>query len=104
MSGDIRRSNQTADAQQYPPTQAESALRATGDGPGGAGAEEIRWVGQQQCMQGFCGRATHAAADVRRPELPATRPVVLMQRPGRTVVRIGPRPVDAEERPTARAA
>ena len=105
MSGDVRRSNQTAEAQQYPPTHAESAPRvACGGQGGGAVAEEIRWVGQQHRMQGFCGRAADAAAEVRRPELSATRPVVTVQRPGRTVVRIGPRPLDAEEYPTARAA
>jgi hypothetical protein len=103
VSGDVRRSNQTAEAQQYPPTHAESAPREC-DGAGETAGEEVRWVGQQHRMQGFCGRATDAGAGVRRPELSATRPVVMVQRPGRTVVRIGPRPVEADDYATATAA
>jgi hypothetical protein len=125
VSGDVRRSNQSADAQQYPPAGAGSAPRtggektegrategrATGDGTieNGAGPE-IRWVGEQWRMQGYCGRATltgpSAAADDgrRQSEAPAPRAVVLLQRQGRPVVRIGPRPPPQDDESPARAA
>jgi hypothetical protein len=116
VSGDARSNNQTADAQQYPPTRAGSAHRTESgtaeDGTieNGAGPE-IRWVGEQWRMQGYCGRATftdQAEADGpdgrRRTGAPAPRTVVLLQRPHRPVVRIGPKPPAQDQESTARAA
>jgi hypothetical protein len=128
VSGEARRSNQKADAQQYPPVGAKPApgtgSKATGSGaaegrgneslPQGTGenvaAPEVRWVGEQRLMQGYCGRATFTGqpgapeGDGPGPSgAPAPRTVVLLQRQGRPVVRIGPRPAQ-DNGSTARAA
>ena len=91
--------------------------------PGGAGTaraagtagSEIRWVGEQRLMEGYCGRAVvtgraevaaaangpseSAASDGQGAPAYAVRPVALLQRPRHSVVRIGPkaRPAGADE-------
>ena len=107
MSGDVRRSNQTAEAQQYPPGDAESAPgEESGAGAGTIGSVDttVRWVGQQWLMRGYCGRATIAGPAPVAAAAGESRPVVTIHRPGRTVVRIGPRPATTGEEPMARAA
>ena len=111
MSGDDVKGSESRDAQQFPPDGAGTA-RAAGYGDGRNA--EIRWVGEQHLMSGYCGRAVVAGwATVSQPragegraavagELP--RPVALLQRPRGLVVRIGPRPAAYDEEPAARAA
>jgi len=91
--------------------------------PGGAGTArvagtagaEIRWVGEQRLMEGYCGRAVvtgraevvagaseasgPAASEGQGAPAYAVRPVALLQRPRHAVVRIGPkaRPPGADE-------
>lgn len=105
MSGEGRRSNQTADAQQFPPAGAESARAAENDA--GENGAEIRWVGEQRLMHGYCGRATFTGRTAPRgpaEQAPVTRPPVLLQGPRRRVIRIAPRPAATEGQATARAA
>jgi hypothetical protein len=111
VSGDDVRGSESRDAQQFPPAGA-TAARAAGRGDGQNA--EIRWVGEQHRMAGYCGRAVvagRATLAQPRPEegraagaadLP--RPVALLQRPRGTVVRIGPRPAAYDDEPAARAA
>jgi hypothetical protein len=106
LSDSIRSSNKGG-AQQIPPggagTAPGPATTAAGTRP------EIRWVGEQRLMEGYCGRAVtagHATVADRAPARDAgpvsgtggaraysVRPVALLHRPRHAVVRIGPRPV-----------
>ena len=93
MSGDDVRSSNKPDARKYLPAGAGTARVAAGwdedgHGQGGGIHAEITWVGQQQRMHGYCGRAD--AAPAARPAV-ENRPVALLQRPRGVVVRIGPR-------------
>ena len=100
MSGDDVTSSNQPDAQQMMPTGAGLARAAT-EGHGSGIDSEVNWVGQQQLMRGYCGRAARPAgpgafagggdaAIAAAPE--AKRPVALHQRPRGLVVRIGPKP------------
>jgi len=111
VSGDDVKGSESRDAQQFPPAGA-TAARAAGRGDGQNA--EIRWVGEQHRMAGYCGRAvvagratvSAAGADEGRAAgahaMP--RPVALLQRPRGMVVRLGPRPATYDDEPAARAA
>ena len=108
MLSDPIRSNHEGRAQQKLPAGAGTAPAAGEPAAGSAGAAEgrgaeIRWVGEQRLMAGYCGRAVvtgraevAAAADASKGEgqvarVYAVRPVALLQRPRHMVVRIGPK-------------
>lgn len=95
------KSNHHGEAQQLLPQPAESAREKR---PDDAGEEvgEVTWVGEQRLFQGYCGRAlVTGRALVPKGSNEGERPVVLLHRPRRRVVRIGPRPSDG---PAAKAA
>ena len=113
MSGIDVRSSKRPDAQQNVPTGAESApVAADGRGSEGCGAGgEVRWVGQQQLMHGYCGRATAnasaaatASATASASAPPVTPPLTPHRRPRDLVVRIGPKVPAESAGPLARAA
>jgi len=113
--------NQRGGAQQTLPAGAGTARFAGPDEEIGAGADggaetasgarpklELRWVGAQHLMHGYCGRATECrAADVNGAATRAAaaggarayavRPVALLEARRHLVVRIGPRAVGASE-------
>lgn len=82
MSGNDVKGSKRHDAQQNVPPGAGSARVVARGSEAGADAE-VRWVGQQQLMHGYCGRAVPAATPAA-PETPHRRPRDL-------VVRVGPR-------------
>jgi hypothetical protein len=101
VRGDGVRSIQNADAQQNPPRRAASArAEGSGDGSQGAEAREIRWIGCQWLMSGYCGRADAVGGDVAAatpaPRSRVVASVPLLER-HRRVVRVGPRPPQAED-------
>ena len=101
MSGDDVRANETRDAQQFPPAGAGTA-RA---GNGGHGEQsDIRWVGEQRLMEGYCGREVMTGRAALTPTQGQPRPVAILRRPRGLVVRIGPRPLPLEPEPVAQAA
>jgi len=111
--------NQRGGAQQTLPAGAGTARFAGPDEEIGAGADggaetasgarpklELRWVGAQHLMHGYCGRATECrAADVNGAATRAAggarayavRPVALLEARRHLVVRIGPRVAGASE-------
>jgi hypothetical protein len=105
VSGDDVKGSESRDAQQFPPAGATTAhAAANGIGQEGKGHGEIRWVGEQHRMAGYCGRAVVAGRATVSPAGPGDgraeqdrpRPVALLQRPRGLVVRIGPRPAACE--------
>ena len=100
-------SNQEGQAQQTSPTGAGTARAEAGGAEGHQplvppSDQEIRWVGEQHRMHGYCGRALEpgkAVAAAAKSEdrvgarIIAVRPVSALQRRRYRVVRIGPRPV-----------
>jgi hypothetical protein len=106
-------SNQKGRAQQTPPAGAGSARDLAQ--PPGAG-QEIRWVGAQHLIRGYCGRAVvvgnaeiaasdreAAAKEQTGARAYSARTVALLQRPRHLVVRIGPRAAAVEEESRAAA-
>ena len=113
--------NKKGGAQQSVPAGAGTArfprpaeeVGAGADGGAAAASEarprlELRWVGAQHLMHGYCGRATECqAADVNGAATRAAaaggarayavRPVALLEARRHLVVRIGPRAVGASE-------
>ena len=103
--------NQRGGAQQTLPAGAGTArFAASADGGAETASEarpklELRWVGAQHLMHGYCGRATECrAADVNGAATRAAaasggarayavRPVALLEARRHLVVRIGPRAV-----------
>jgi hypothetical protein len=59
------------------------------DGQDAGGRAEIRWVGEQRLMDGYCGRAPAPAAPVAGPEARPVAPVRSRPRQ-RKLVRVGP--------------
>ena len=111
MSGIDVRSSKRPDAQQNVPTGAESApVAANGRGSDGGGAGgEVRWVGQQQLMHGYCGRAaaTASATATASGTAPASATATAAaphRLPRDQVVRIGPKQPAGTAGPLARAA
>ena len=101
MSGDDVKGSESHDAQLFPPAGAGMARAAGGvNGIGEWAASpprpEIRWVGEQRLMEGYCGRAVVAGEATVAGTAPPARPVAVLQRPRGRVVRIGPRPVSSE--------
>ena len=101
MSGDDVRSSNKPDAQKMMPAGAGTARPAGASGDRDGASAEVSWVGQQQLMWGYCGRAAATqqvatpagTADGRSPQhAAAARPAALLQRPRSLVVRIGPKP------------
>ena len=106
---DSIRSNSEGSAQQAAPQGAGTARAAGGNGGAAQAEPEIRWVGDQRLMEGYCGRAVVTGrAEVAAVEPTVTgvgrgpahgpgarvysvRPVALLHRPRNAVVRIGPR-------------
>ena len=101
MSGNDVRANETRDAQQFSPTGAGTARAGTA---GHGEQPEIRWVGEQRLMEGYCGRAVMTGQASLAPAREPPRPVAILRRPRGLVVRIGPRPMAPEAEPIARAA
>ena len=99
MSGDDVRSSNNADARKKLPTGAGTAREAASENPDGHGqgrgqGEEIRWVGLQHRMYGYCGRGPGGeavAANAVPAVAPVDRPVAVLHRPRGVVVRIGPK-------------
>ena len=95
--------NQTPRAQQTLPTGAGTARGdSAGAEAGVGGAAEVRWVGAQHLMHGYCGREVvtgkaqvPAAGANRGARVDVVRPVALLDRRRQRVVRIGPRPAGA---------
>jgi hypothetical protein len=101
VSGDDVTANQRRDAQHFPPAGAGTA-RGAGNGSGGQ--PEVRWVGEQRLMEGYCGRAVVAGRASLAPAREQPRPVAVLQRPRGHVVRIGPPPLAPERAAVAQAA
>jgi hypothetical protein len=101
VSGDDVKGSESPNAQQFSPDGATTA-RAAGYGERANG--EIRWVGEQHLMAGYCGRAVLAGHATIAAGAEPPRPVALLRRPRGMVVRIGPRPAPREEQALARAA
>ena len=101
MSGDDVTANQTCGAQQFPPAGAGTARAAVS----GSGEQpEIRWVGEQHLMPGYCGRVVVAGRAALPQGGEPPRPVAVLQRPRGLVVRIGPRHAGLQPEPVAKAA
>jgi hypothetical protein len=101
VSGDGVRGSESRDAQQFPPTGAGTAraagrMNGIGEWAASSPRPEIRWVGEQRLMEGYCGRAVVTGEATVAGTSPPARPVAVLQRPRGRVVRIGPRPLSCE--------